>query len=1063
MRKFSIVFIVFILLFVIINPSIVSADVEIIGSWVSGTSHSEEAGTVRALVFTAHAESRSADTDLASVTYGGQSMTKVVEKIYTSGDSAYTCAFILDEAGIAAASDSSFVVTWNTSPSRTPEFTSVFLQDVNQSSLTGATGVGGSTTTTAETPALSTSNGDMAIVAGTCGKSGTYSTINGFIEAIEIAPERADGIAGYLSFGGSNVTPGISHTDVDRQSVIGFVVKTETISSTYNVMNYGATGNGSTLDHAAINAAINAAYGAGGGTVYFPPGTYKSGSIRLKSNITLDLHADATILATDTLDYDVKDENPWVIYAGFGNSYWKCSLIWAKFEDNIAITGSGKIYGAGNLSNSDCADGEGNKTVGFRSCNGVLIEDVTFHHCGHYAMKLTGCNDVTVENIEVDTNRDGITFDNCHDVNIIDCNVSAHQDDAITLKSTYAMGYKRDCNNVNISGCTVMGYELGTYLDGTKVPAGPFVGRIKFGTESVGGFRNVMVTDCTFESCMGFMIASVDGGTMENINISNITMDSILWPPIFIRLGDRNGASPGDPPPCIVRNININNVTARVIYSRSMSSGIAGIPGYYVQDVNLSNIDITYQGGGTAEDANLILPENNGGYPDPDMFGDITPSYAFYIRHANGVQFHNSQFDFATDDVRPAFVLIDVNDFELDNVDAERSTSNESHIKFDDVDNLNIHDCPDFPLTTATYGSIQSTKDKVLVGEEFNITVPAISGSTGVCTTDMDVDSSLFDTRYDWLNASVQKDVNFSDVQMYTPGERLVEISSSSHIQGVCMKEDFNLDFIVDYCDLDVMGQDWLQTAQLAAPEYDPVAWWKFDEESGSTASDSSVNNNTGTLHNMDDSDWIAGKYGNALEFDDNDYLTAPAHASMSFGTGSFSVALWIKKPVGVFIGTVPLLINGGDDRYEITRYGGSPDGQIYFVIDDHATNDKNWITSGDASFSTGDWVHCVCIRDAPNTDLYIYKDGVQVGIGNGHAKDIDSPDPMTIGNDDTSNCSLDDIRLYDYVLTEEEIATFLDDVYLPFPANLHKDGTGIVNFKDYRIFADSWLIDVID
>jgi hypothetical protein len=104
----------------------------------------------------------------------------------------------------------------------------VFLQNVNQTTLTGATGTGGTTTTTAQTSALSTNDGDMAIVAGTCGNDATYSTINSFTEAIEVAPSSADGIGGYLACTGANVTPGVSHTNVNRQSVIGFVVKAGT-------------------------------------------------------------------------------------------------------------------------------------------------------------------------------------------------------------------------------------------------------------------------------------------------------------------------------------------------------------------------------------------------------------------------------------------------------------------------------------------------------------------------------------------------------------------------------------------------------------------------------------------------------------------------------------------------------------------------------------------------------------------------------------------------------------------------------------------------------------------
>ncbi|MHC4740183.1 MAG: LamG-like jellyroll fold domain-containing protein, partial [Planctomycetota bacterium] len=203
-------------------------DVEIIGSWTSGTSHAEEAGSNRALIFIAHAESSVDTSDLGSVTYGGQSMTKVVERNMHSSYSAYTCAFILDEAGIDAATSGTFSPSWNTAPSGTPAFTSVFLQNVNQTTLTGATGTGGTTTTTAETPALSTSDGDMAIVAGTCGNDATYSTINGFTEAIEVVPSSADGIGGYLACTGADVTPGVSHTNVNRQSVIGFVVKAST-------------------------------------------------------------------------------------------------------------------------------------------------------------------------------------------------------------------------------------------------------------------------------------------------------------------------------------------------------------------------------------------------------------------------------------------------------------------------------------------------------------------------------------------------------------------------------------------------------------------------------------------------------------------------------------------------------------------------------------------------------------------------------------------------------------------------------------------------------------------
>ena len=198
---------------------------QIIGSWTAGTTHADPTGTDRALIFIAYAESEVDTSDLGSVTYGGQEMTKVVEKNMHVGWSTYTCAFILSEAGIASATSDDFVVTWNTSPSGTPAYSSVFLSGVDQSSMVGQTSTGGSTTTTAETSPLSNNDGDMAFVAGTCNADDDYSTINNFIESIEVTPQSADGIAGYLPCTGTDVTPGVSHPSVNRQSVIGFIIQ----------------------------------------------------------------------------------------------------------------------------------------------------------------------------------------------------------------------------------------------------------------------------------------------------------------------------------------------------------------------------------------------------------------------------------------------------------------------------------------------------------------------------------------------------------------------------------------------------------------------------------------------------------------------------------------------------------------------------------------------------------------------------------------------------------------------------------------------------------------------
>jgi polygalacturonase len=455
---------------------------------------------------------------------------------------------------------------------------------------------------------------------------------------------------------------------------------TTTSMETYNVMDYGATGNGSTHDHGAVNSAINAANSAGGGIVYFPAGTYKCGSIILKSNVTLDLHADAEIQATMDYEYSMWDSFSCSGYDDdWGHSHWKCSLIWAVDQENIGITGSGFIDGTDPATNytgldkGDPSPGFADRALSFKNCTGITIDGVRILRGGHFAIIATGCTDVDLSNLFIDTNRDGINIDCCNDVTITNCIVNAPCDDAIGLKSSYGLCERRPTENVIISGCYVSGYEVGSVMSGSPVPnTNPSCyscGSIKFGTESYGGFKNITITDCTFENSRGFMLATVDGGDIENIYIDNIQMSLINDPPIFLRLGDR-GRNPGPLPPGIYRNVHISNVTCGSTTSK-LSCIASGVPGHYIEDVNLSNLHINYKGGGTAADAAVVLPENEAGYPYGGMFGPVTPSYAFYFRHVKNVEIHDSDFSFTNNDVRPPFVTIDVDGFLLDNVTTE--------------------------------------------------------------------------------------------------------------------------------------------------------------------------------------------------------------------------------------------------------------------------------------------------------------------------------------------------------------------------------------------------------
>lgn len=292
-------------------------------------------------------------------------------------------------------------------------------------------------------------------------------------------------------------------------------------------------------------------------------------------------------------------------------------------------------------------------------------------NCGHFALLATGVDNLTISNVKVDTNRDGFDIDCCRNVRISDCTVNSPWDDAIVLKSSYALGFFRDTEKVTITNCFVSGYDRGSVFAGTFTtdePQAPdqgyTTGRIKLGTESSGGFKNITINNCVFEHCRGLALETVDGGVLEDISISNITMRNIVNAPIFFRLGARM-RSPEDTPVGRMARINISNMVVYNADSR-YSSIIAGIPGHYIEDVTLNNIQILYKGGYTHEDAKLIPPESEKLYPEPWMFGTI-PASGFFIRHARNVELNNIKINFAAPDYRPALWMEDVDGVTLHN------------------------------------------------------------------------------------------------------------------------------------------------------------------------------------------------------------------------------------------------------------------------------------------------------------------------------------------------------------------------------------------------------------
>ena len=207
-----------------------SGAVAILGSWLTGTTHTKEAGTNRALIFIAHEESISGSPTCTSVTYGGQTMTKVIERSAVAAPYGnYVAAFILNESGVNAATSGTFTPIWSDATSSV-SYASVFLSNVNQTTLTGASASNSTTTGTnpIATSALSTNNGDMVIDAATDGNNGSYTLGGGFTEGTDqsVGVNGHTGVTGYKSATGAAETPSATHSATAlRQVIIGFVVK----------------------------------------------------------------------------------------------------------------------------------------------------------------------------------------------------------------------------------------------------------------------------------------------------------------------------------------------------------------------------------------------------------------------------------------------------------------------------------------------------------------------------------------------------------------------------------------------------------------------------------------------------------------------------------------------------------------------------------------------------------------------------------------------------------------------------------------------------------------------
>jgi polygalacturonase len=411
----------------------------------------------------------------------------------------------------------------------------------------------------------------------------------------------------------------------------------------FEVTTFGASGDGKKIETAAIQAAIDACAKAGGGSVLLPRGTYRSGTLRLRSHVTLQLARGARLFGSTELG-DYPPISP--AMRSYTDNYTDKSLIYAEDAEDLGIEGPGVI------------DGEGAAFHGpykvrpylmrFISCRDVSVREVTIQNSPMWVQHYLGCEAVRLTglrvNSKVNANNDGIDIDSCRRVRISDCDISSG-DDAIVLKSTS----DRPCQDVAVSNCVLNSN----------------CNAIKLGTESNGGFENISVSNCTVYDTRlaGIALETVDGGVLDGVVVSNIVMRNVTCP-IFVRLGDRGRPfREGGARPAVgaLRDVLIQGVIARG--AGKIGCSITGLPGHRVENVTLRDVRMEFAGGGVRADAEREVLEQAEKYPEHSMFGTL-PAYALYCRHVSRLHLHNVSTSFRSPEERPALVFDDVRDLE---------------------------------------------------------------------------------------------------------------------------------------------------------------------------------------------------------------------------------------------------------------------------------------------------------------------------------------------------------------------------------------------------------------
>jgi polygalacturonase len=441
-------------------------------------------------------------------------------------------------------------------------------------------------------------------------------------------------------------------------------------AATYNVRNYGAKGDGSTNDTAAINAAINAANAAGGGIVEFPSGNYKSkNSIHMKSNVTLQLDSGSTILGSSADTYDAAESNPYDAYQDYGHSHFHDAMIWGDRLTNIGFVGSGTIDGAGNLITGNPGAGEADKIISLTRCDGLTLSGITLRRGGHFAALTNNCNHITSDHLHIDTasDRDGWNIISAQYVTVTNATIAAN-DDALPFKSDYALGAKLPNGHVTVTDSTLSAQCCNALM---------------FGSETCGDFTDYNFQRITITGAgkSGLGMVSMDGANISDVHYRDITMTGTKSH-IMLKIGTRKrcGNSPGVGH---ISNITFDNITGSYTGSGSFSPTIWGEAGSnQISDVHFTNVKLTVPGGnGTMSTG---VPSNDPNNYNPNSIG-TRPAYGWYVHNAHDITWSGSSVEFNTGDGRPAVIANTGANLSFDGLTAERTGTGPYDVGFQSV------------------------------------------------------------------------------------------------------------------------------------------------------------------------------------------------------------------------------------------------------------------------------------------------------------------------------------------------------------------------------------------